>query len=261
MRCDVNVSVRRKGQEAFGTRCELKNLNRIRILSMAIDAEIRRQIGILENGGEIVEYIDNIASSLPELPDQCFERITKLYGLNKLSADLLLHEYKCIDYFEKVCEGRNPKIVTNWTLNELSGVLASNNISFQDNPISVQRFGKLIDLVQNGTITGKTGKEVVKLMVKDARDPLEIVKEKNWVRIVDKDALQIICNELASKHVEKANAVKNGDVKLFKFFLGQAMSRTRGMADPNILNQVLSSTFGWNSYEELLDNSKKKSKK
>lgn len=160
MRCDVNVSVRRKGQETFGTRCELKNLNRVRILSMAIDAEIRRQIEILENGGKIVvetrrydeekdityrlrskedapdyrympepdlpplvlsqvhlrlllfnvtntlfldvqEYIDNIASSLPELPDQCFERITKLYGLNKLSADLLLHEYKCIDYFEK----------------------------------------------------------------------------------------------------------------------------------------------------------------
>ncbi|CAO3672199.1 unnamed protein product [Rhizopus stolonifer] len=298
MRCDVNVSVRRKGQDAFGTRCELKNLNRVRILSMAIDAEIRRQIDILENGGKITvetrrydeekdityklrskedapdyrympepdlpplilsqEYINNITSEIPELPDQCFERITSTYGLNKLSADLMLHEYKCVDYFEKVCEGRNPKTVTNWTLNELSGVLASNDFSFQNNPISVKRFGNLIDLVQSGKITGKTGKDVVKLMMKDTRDPLEIVEEKNWIRIVDKDKLQAICDEIVAKHTDKRNAVKNGDVKFFKFFLGQAMGRTKGMADPNILNQVLSSTLGWSSYEELLAHNKKK---
>ncbi|CEG64240.1 hypothetical protein RMATCC62417_01251 [Rhizopus microsporus] len=299
MRCDVNVSVRRKGQQELGTRCELKNLNRIRILSMAIDAEIRRQIEVLENGGKVTvetrrydedkdityrlrskeeapdyrympepdlpplllseEYINNLASQLPELPDQCFERITRQYSLNKQSADLLLHEYKCVDYFEKVCEGRNPKIVANWTLNELSGVLASNNISFKDNPISIKHFGRLIDLIQDGTITGKTGKQVIKLMIKDDRDPFEIVKEKNWIRITDKDTLQSICNELIKKHADKANAVKNGDVKLFHFFLGQAMGRTKGMADPNILNQVLSNAFGWNSFDELMAAGKAKS--
>lgn len=141
MRCDVNVSVRRTGQE-FGTRCELKNLNRIRILSMAIDAEIKRQIEVIENGGEIhVEtrrydeekditfrlrdkesapdyrympepdlpplllsqsYIDTVAGTLSELPDVCLERIMKQYDLNLQSANLLLHEYKCVDYFENV---------------------------------------------------------------------------------------------------------------------------------------------------------------
>ncbi|KAI9269932.1 aspartyl/glutamyl-tRNA amidotransferase subunit B [Sporodiniella umbellata] len=295
MRCDVNVSVRKKGQSEFGTRCELKNLNRVKILSMAIDAEIRRQIDVLEKGGEVVvetrrydeekditfrlrskedapdyrympepdlpplllsqEYINSIAAEMPELPDQCFERITHLYGLNKLNADLMLYEYKCVDYFEKVCEGRNSKTVTNWILNELSGALASNNLNFSKNPISAKRFGSLIDLVQNGKITGKTGKNVIKLMIADAREPLEIVKEKNWIRIVDKDQLQAICDELVKKNTDKANSVRNGDAKLFNFFLGQAMGRTKGMADPAILNQILSKTLGWDSYDELLKNS------
>lgn len=155
--------------------------------------------------------------------------------------------------------------------------MASNNLSFKDNPISVKHFGRLIDLIQDGTITGKkrihivlqglyscfitgkTGKQVIKLMIKDDRDPFEIVKEKNWIRITDKDTLQSICNELIKKHADKANAVKNGDTKLFHFFLGQAMGRTKGMADPNILNQVLSNAFGWNSFDELMAAGKAKS--
>ncbi|KAF1806279.1 GatB/GatE catalytic domain-containing protein [Mucor lusitanicus] len=291
MRCDVNVSVRRKGEE-FGTRCELKNLNRIRILSMAIDAEIKRQIEVIENGGEIQvetrrydeekditfrlrdkesapdyrympepdlpplllsqDYIDSIAGTLSELPDACLERIMKQYDLNLLSANLLLHEYKCVDYFEKVCDGRNAKTVSNWTLNELSGALSSKGISFQENPISVKRFGDLIDLVQKGTITGNTGKDVIKLMIANPSDPIEIVKEKGWLKINDVDQLSVLCKELIEKNAEKAKSVQNGDSKLFKWFVGQAMGRTRGMADPTALNQALSVCLGWSSYEEMM---------
>ncbi|KAI8994896.1 aspartyl/glutamyl-tRNA amidotransferase subunit B [Pilobolus umbonatus] len=290
MRCDVNVSVRRKGEE-FGTRCELKNLNRVRILSAAIDAEIDRQITLIESGGRVQvetrrydeernvtyklrdkenapdyrympepdlpplllaqEYIDNIASTLTELPDQCLERIMKQYDLNLLGANLLLHEYKCVDYFEKVCHGRNPKIVANWTLNELSGTLSSQHLTFQENPISVQRFGHLIDLIQNGTITGNTGKEVIKLMVTTEADPLSIVKEKGWLKITDKDILSNLCNEVINKNAAKADIVRQGDPKIFKWFVGQVMGRTKGMADPVILNEVLCTTFGWGNYEEM----------
>ncbi|CAO3611762.1 unnamed protein product [Mucor fragilis] len=244
MRCDVNVSVRRKGEE-FGTRCELKNLNRIRILSMAIDAEIKRQIEVIENGGEIhvetrrydeerdvtfrlrdkesapdyrympepdlpplllsQDYIDSIAGTLSELPDACLERIIKQYDLNLLGANLLLHEYKCVDYFEKVCEGRHAKTVSNWTLNELSGALASKGISFQENPISVKRFGDLIDLVQKGTITGNTGKDVIKLMISNPSDPIDIVKEKGWLKINDVGQLSVLCQELIEKNAEKVS--------------------------------------------------------
>ncbi|KAI9348845.1 Aspartyl/glutamyl-tRNA amidotransferase subunit B [Pilaira anomala] len=300
MRCDVNVSVNRIG-EGFGTRCELKNLNRVRILSMAIDAEIKRQINVLESGGTIqVEtrrydevkdvtfklrdkenapdyrympepdlpplilsqnYIDKVASTLSELPDQCLDRIMKQYDLNISNANLLLHEYKCVDFFEKVCLGRNHKIVANWTLNELSGTLASKNISFKENPISVERFGNLIDLIQNGTITGKTGKDVIKLMVDSKLDPLDIVKEKGWLRITDISQLRSLCDELVNKSPEKAKAVQNGDSKLFKWFIGRVMGRTKGMADPNSLNEALSKSLGWNSYEEMMATVESKPKK
>ncbi|GAA5815423.1 hypothetical protein MFLAVUS_008931 [Mucor flavus] len=304
MRCDVNVSVNRVG-EGFGTRCELKNLNRVRILSMAIDAEIKRQINVIENGGKIsVEtrrydedkdvtfklrdkenapdyrympepdlppliisqnYIDKIASTLSELPDQCLDRIMSQYELNISNANLLLHEYKCLDFFEKaskiVCFGRNHKAVANWTLNELSGTLASKNISFQENPISVERFGNLIDLVQGGTITGKTGKDVIKLMIDSQSNPLDIVKEKGWLRITDKAQLRLLCDELIKKSPEKAKAVQNGDSKLFKWFIGRVMGRTKGMADPNTLNQALSNAFGWNSYDEMMETVDNKNKK
>ncbi|KAI7903225.1 Glutamyl-tRNA amidotransferase B subunit [Cokeromyces recurvatus] len=292
MRCDVNVSVRRKGDKHFGTRCELKNLNRIRILSMAIDAEVRRQIEVLEKGGKVyVEtrrydeekdttfklrdketapdyrympepdlpplilsqtYIDNIAAKLPELPDICLERIIKQYDLNLLNANLLLHEYKCVDYFEKVCQGRNPKIVANWTLNELSGALSSQGLSFQENPISIQRFGNLIDLVQNGTITGNTGKVIMKLMLKNPSDPMDIVKEKGLLKISDISQLKTLCEELTSKHDDKVKLIQNGDLKLFKWFIGRVMGRTKGLADPNALNQALSQSLGWKSYEDML---------
>ncbi|KAG2214007.1 hypothetical protein INT47_001278 [Mucor saturninus] len=299
MRCDVNVSVNRIGEE-FGTRCELKNLNRVRILSMAIDAEIKRQIEVIESGGKITvetrrydedkgvtfklrdkenapdyrympepdlpplilsqEFIDKIGNTISELPDQCLDRLMNQYGLNLTNANLLLHEYKCVDYFENVSSGRNSKAVANWTLNELSGALASKGISFQENPISIERFGNLIDLVQNGTITGKTGKDVMKLMLDDTSDPLDIIKEKGWLRITDKDQLKVLCDELVNKNLKKATAVQNGDSKLFKWFIGQAMGRTRGMADSNVLNQVLSSSLGWNSYEEMIQSIEEKPK-
>ncbi|KAI9476340.1 MAG: Asp/Glu-ADT subunit B [Benjaminiella poitrasii] len=292
MRCDVNVSVRRKGEESFGTRCELKNLNRIRSLSMAIDAEVRRQIEVLKQGGKINTetrrydeerdvtfrlrdketspdyrympepdlpplvlsqcYIDNIAANLPELPDICLERMMKQYGISLLNANLLLHEYKCVDYFEKVCKGRNSKIVTNWTLNELSGALSSQGLSFQENPISIERFGSLIDLVQKGIITGNTGKEVIRLLLKNPSDPMDIVKEKGWLKITDSSQLRTLCEELIVSQSEKAKAIQNGDLKLFKWFVGRVMGRTKGQADPNALNQALSQSLGWNSYDDML---------
>ncbi|KAI8370898.1 B subunit of glutamyl-tRNA amidotransferase [Choanephora cucurbitarum] len=303
MRCDVNVSVRRKG-EAFGTRCELKNLNRIRSLSMAIDAEVRRQIEVIENGGKIEEetrrydeqkdvtyrlrdketapdyrympepdlpplvlsqeFIENVSKSVSELPDECLDRIIQQYDLNLHNANMLLHEYKCVDYFEQVCVGRNPKTVLNWTLNELSGALASKDVSFNENPISVQHFGSLIDLVQQGTITGNTGKDVLKIMLENPSEPIKIVKEKGWLRIVDRTQLKLLCDDLIKRNEAKAKLVQDGDSKLFKWFIGQAMGRTRGMADPNTLNQALSNAFGWDSYETMmksLENSSSKMKK
>ncbi|KAI8085068.1 B subunit of glutamyl-tRNA amidotransferase [Halteromyces radiatus] len=285
MRCDINVSVHKMG-EPFGTRCELKNLNSVRFLSMAIDAEIDRQIHILESGGIIQaetrgfdaianktfklrgkesapdyrympepdlpplyldQYtIDQARSSLPELPDQCRNRIMEQYNMALNDANVLLNEPGSLDFFEKVSQGRNSKTTLNWTLHELFGQLAGENISFENNPISTQQLGSLIDLVTDGTITGPTGKNVLKIMVQNKSKlmPKEIVQEKGWLRIGDEDSLKTLCETLIAKNPEKANTIKQGDPKLFKWFIGQVMKDTKGMADPVALNQVLSNALG-----------------
>ncbi|ORZ12690.1 Aspartyl/glutamyl-tRNA amidotransferase subunit B [Absidia repens] len=285
MRCDINVSVHRPG-EPFGTRCELKNLNSVRFLSLAIDAEIERQIEILESGGSIEsqtrgfdattnttfklrgkesapdyrympepdlpplhldqEFVNEIKSSLPELPDQCRSRIIQSYDMTLNDANVLLNEPGSLEFFEKVCIGRNSKSALNWTLHELFGQLASEDITFQHNPISVQQLGSLIDLVNDGVITGPTGKKVLKHMVQNQSNkmPKDIVEEKGWVRIGDENSLKALCETLIAKNSDKAKTIQQGDPKMFKWFIGQVMRETKGSADPMTLNQVLSDALG-----------------
>ncbi|KAI7865013.1 aspartyl/glutamyl-tRNA amidotransferase subunit B [Spinellus fusiger] len=285
MRCDVNVSVRRIG-EPFGTRCELKNLNSVRFLSMAIDAEIKRQISVINQGLAIesetrgydvaanktfklrgkesaldyrfmpepdlpslrlsTEYVHRMASSLPELPDQCRQRIMKQYQLSVADAHVLLNEVGSLPFYEKVCIDRNPRIVVNWVLHELFGQLASHHIPFHENPISEQQMGSLIDLVQNEVITGPTGKKVLKSLVEErsVEMPLVVVEKKGWMRMGDSEALKVLCETLVKKNEAKANAIRKGDPKLFHWFVGQGMRETKGLADPKLLHKTLCDVLG-----------------
>ncbi|KAL0074746.1 aspartyl/glutamyl-tRNA amidotransferase subunit B [Phycomyces blakesleeanus] len=285
MRCDVNVSVHKIG-EPFGTRCELKNLNSVRFLSMAIDAEIKRQIIAIEQG-EIIEsetrgydvssdktfklrgkesaldyrfmpepdlpplilssdYIESVGSTLPELPDQCRTRIMEQYELSLTDANVLLNESGSLVFYEKVCIGRNPRFVVNWTLHELFGQLASRSIPFQENPISEQQMGSLLDLIQNGTITGPTGKSVLKVMLEERSNemPMKIVESKGWARMGDSEKLKTLCENLISQHVEKAETIRNGEPKMYNWFIGQLMRETKGLADPTELNNALCNALG-----------------
>ncbi|SAL96483.1 hypothetical protein [Absidia glauca] len=270
MRCDINVSVH-KLDEPFGTRCELKNLNSVRFLSLAIDAEIERQIEILESGGSIQaetrgfdvstgttfklrgkesapdyrympepdlpplllkqQYIDEIKSSLPELPDQCRSRIMQSYNMNLTEANILMNEPGSLQFFEEVCQGRNTKTALNWTLHELFGQLTGEHLTFEENPISVEQLGSLIDLVQDGTITG------------------------------DEASLKALCESLIDRNSAKANTIRQGDPKMFKWFIGQVMKETKGLADPVALNQILSDTLGCRLEDMDAGSASKKSKK
>ncbi|CAO3622070.1 unnamed protein product [Cunninghamella blakesleeana] len=303
MRCDVNVSVH-KHNEPFGTRCELKNLNSVRFLSMAIDAEIERQIKVLESGGKIESetrgydvtanktfklrgkesapdyrympepdlppliinqnYVDELKSKLPELPDQTRTRIMEQYDMNLIEANTLLNEPNSLEFFEKVCIGRNSKSVLNWTLHELFGQLGSEKISFQQNPITSQQLGSLIDLLHEGFITGQTAKNVLRIMVQEKSTvmPKDIIEEKGWMKINNDDQLKYLCQKLVDSNPKKAKTIQSGDPKMFKWFVGQAMKETKGMADPVTLNHVLSEILNCNIDQmNSIGNKRKKSKK
>ncbi|KAI8336671.1 Aspartyl/glutamyl-tRNA amidotransferase subunit B [Chlamydoabsidia padenii] len=302
MRCDINVSVHRL-DEPFGIRCELKNLNSVRFLSLAIDAEIERQINILESGGSIQpetrgfdastnttfklrgkesapdyrympepdlpplllnqEYINQIKSNLPELPDQCRSRIMQSYNMTLTEANILMNEPGSLEFFEKVCHGRNTKVALNWTLHELFGQLAGDHLTFEENPISVQQLGSLIDLIHDGTITGPTGKNVLKVMVqsKSNQMPRDIVEEKGWLRIGDAASLKSLCESIIQRNPDKAITIQQGDPKMFKWFIGQVMRETKGLADPVALNQILSESLGCKLEDMDAGSTSKKSKK
>ncbi|KAI9490523.1 Aspartyl/glutamyl-tRNA amidotransferase subunit B [Zychaea mexicana] len=288
MRCDVNVSVHRQG-EPFGTRCEIKNLNSVRFLSMAIDAEIERQIQLIENGGVVKAetrgfdvgakktlklrsketapdyrympepdlpplvltntYIESLSHELPELPDETRARIMERYNMSLDDAHALLNEPGSLAFFEKVCQGRNPQAVLNWTVNDLFGELAKREIPFTKSPISIEQMGSLVDLVQSNKITGKIGKDVLRTMLEQETDmmPQEIVDRKGWARIDDSDLLKNLCGDLMTKHPDQVAKFQNGEMKVFKWFIGQIMRKTKGMADPVQINKALCEALGCKS--------------
>ncbi|RUS23299.1 B subunit of glutamyl-tRNA amidotransferase [Endogone sp. FLAS-F59071] len=217
MRCDVNVSVHEVGTP-FGTRCEIKNLNSVRFVTMAIDAEIRRHIEVLEQGGNIIQetrgydvmanktfwlrnketapdyrympepdlptlilsqsYVDSLRASLPELPDDRRVRIIHQYALNVHDANVLLGEAGGIEYFEAVCKGRDPRSVVNWMTHELFGQLAARAIPFHRCPVSPEQLGSLVDAVKGRLISGTIGKNVLAVMVDGDVRPAELIVEE-----------------------------------------------------------------------------------
>ncbi|KAG2182776.1 hypothetical protein INT44_005756 [Umbelopsis vinacea] len=307
LRCDVNVSVHKEG-DPWGTRCELKNLNSVRFLSAAIEAEIQRQIKVLENGGIIEqetrgydveqgktfrlrgketardyrympetdlpsliltqEYIDALRNNMPELPDAKRERLMQQYNLSDHDAAVLLSESNAAEYFETVCQGRPPKLVVNWTTHELFGQLASKNIPFAANPVSTDQLGSVLDLIQSGSVTGMTAKNVLKVMIDEAGGRLasEIVEERRWKKLDDKLILKEMCLQLMDKNPDKVRttsydvfcssddslsypilqvaSIRSGNTKLATWLIGQIMGKTRGLADPVTLNKMMEQALG-----------------
>ncbi|KAH8552069.1 B subunit of glutamyl-tRNA amidotransferase [Umbelopsis sp. PMI_123] len=304
LRCDVNVSVHKEGSP-WGTRCELKNLNSVRFLSAAIEAEIERQIEVLENGGTIEQetrgydvelgktfrlrgketardyrympetdlpsliltqdYIDGLRNSMPELPDAKRERLMQQYNLSDHDAAVLLSESNAAEYFETVCQGRPPKLVVNWTTHELFGQLASKGIPFTANPVSTQQLGSVLDLIQSGSITGMTAKNVLKIMIEEAGGRLasDIVEEKGWKKVGDESTLREMCLNLMDKNPDKVASIRSGNTKLATWLIGQIMRDTRGLADPVTLNKVLEDALGMklDSINHINHSKGKKSKK
>ena len=281
-RCDANVSVRKQG-EGLGTRAELKNINSFKFLEKAINIEVERQIDILEEGGSVVqetrlydsiknetrsmrskeeandyryfpdpdllplevsdEFIDNIKSDIPELPDDKKKRFIDEFKLSPYEATILVSDIEIAKYFEEVVDkmGKNKdmKLAVNWITGELFALLNSKNIEISQSPISAKNLAILINLIKNGTISGKIAKTVFELMIDGDKDPQTIVEEKGLKQQSDPKALETLIDKIINENREKAIEYKQGKEKLFGFFVGQAMKASGGKANPQLINEIL----------------------
>ncbi|MCV3769163.1 MAG: Asp-tRNA(Asn)/Glu-tRNA(Gln) amidotransferase subunit GatB [Wolbachia pipientis] len=283
LRCDANVSVRKKGSNTFGTRCEIKNLNSIRYIIQAIDYEIQRQIKILENGGKISQNtllfdvdlgktkvirnkenasdyryfpepdllpieisqdkINFIKSSLPELPDQKKLRYIKELGINEYDANIIISDKAIADYFEELVKKHDSKLAVTWLTVELFGRLNKAGIDITDSPIKASALSKLLDFIVDGTTSAKLGKQIFDIMFETGKPASLIIEEQDLRQITDKNQISKIINKIINDNQDKVQEYKNGKTKLYSFFVGEVMKHTKGKANPNIVNSVLSESL------------------
>ena len=282
MRADVNVSVRRPGGD-FGTRCEIKNVNSIRFVGQAIEYEARRQIAILEDGGAIVQetrlfdpnkgetrsmrskeeahdyryfpdpdllplefdqaYVDALARDLPELPDAKKERLVKALGLSAYDASILVSEKAIADYFEKVASGRDGKMAANWVINDLLGALNKAGKGIENAPVSPDQLGAVIDLIKEGTISGKIAKDLFEIVWTEGGDPRELVESRGMKQVTDTGAIEKAVDEVIAANPDKAEQAR-AKPTLAGWFVGQVMKATGGKANPQAVNALVKAKLG-----------------
>jgi aspartyl-tRNA(Asn)/glutamyl-tRNA(Gln) amidotransferase subunit B len=278
LRCDCNVSVRHPG-EPLGTRCEIKNVNSIRYVMQAIEYEARRQIELIEDGGRVEQqtrlfdaargitrpmrskeeahdyryfpdpdllplvldpdWVKRLQAELPELPDAKKARFVSEYGLSADDADVLVAEKEIALYFERVAQGCAAKVAANWVMGDLFGALNRLGIGIEQSPVSAEQLGALIDLIADGTISGRLAKDVFAEMVSSGADPVAIVAAKGLRQVTDSSAIEAAIDAVLTAQAEKVAEYRAGRDKLYGFFVGQIMRATQGKANPTLVNQLL----------------------
>jgi len=258
LRADVNVSICRPGDyEKFretgdfshlGTRCEIKNVNSFRFIREAAEYEARRQIGIVEGGGEVHQetrlfnadtgetrsmrskedahdyryfpdpdllpleleenFVARIRETLPELPDQKRARFIADYGLKEYDAGVLAADAEKAEYFETVAKGRDARLAANWVSQELFGYLNKEGLELSQSPISAQQLGGLVDLVSNDTISGKIGKRVFAKMIETGDSAVAIVEREGLKQVTDTGAIEAVVDEIIASNPGQVEQVK-----------------------------------------------------
>ena len=278
LRADVNVSVRRPG-EALGTRTETKNLNSVRFIMQAIEFEVQRQIELIEDGGEVIQetrlfdtttgmtrtmrgkedahdyryfpdpdllpltfddaFIDELKEGMPELPDEIKNRMVNEYGLSSYDANVLTEERETALFYELASDGRDRKITANWMSVELFGALNKAGIELAQSPVKPKQLGGLVDLISDGSISGKIAKEVFSAMFETGKDAKVIVEERGLKQVSDESAIISMIDEVLAANLDKVDEYRGGKEKLFGFFVGQVMKASKGQANPGMVNQLL----------------------
>ena len=279
LRCDANVSVRPRGGKTLGTKVEIKNVNSFKFIQKAIEYEIRRQVSVIEGGGNIVqetrlfdadkgvtfsmrtkeeahdyryfpdpdllpvviekEKIEELRASLPELPDQRLMRFTEEYKLPEYDASVLTASKEIADYFEECLGAYNNPKAVSNWI--MTEVMREMKDEEEpgEMPVSPGSLAGLLLLIDDGTISGKIAKDVFQEMVSTGRTAKEIVGEKGIKQISDRGELESIVAEILKNHPGEISRYKAGDEKLIGFFVGKVMKATQGKANPKVVNEIL----------------------
>ena len=277
MRADVNVSVRKVG-EALGERCEIKNVNSIRFVGQAINAEAKRQIALLESGQKIVQetrlfdpvkgetrtmrtkedaqdyryfpepdlpplslsqsYIDEIAANLPELPDDIRKRLITKMGLTPYDASILVSEKTIYNYFEIAAKDSDAKLIANWVINDLLGALNKASLNIEYSPIAPKQLRDLVNLINNNIISGKIAKDVFEIMWDEGGCPVKIVEERGLKQITDTGFIAEIIDKIIASNTEKVDQLATKPA-LLGWFVGQTIKETQGKANPKLVTEML----------------------
>ncbi len=293
LRADVNVSICRPGQyekyqetqdfSHLGTRCEIKNMNSMRFIQQAIEVEAKRQIAIVESGGEVIQetrlydpdkgetrsmrskeeahdyryfpdpdllpleieqgWVDDIAANLPELPDEKKARFIKEFGLSDYDASVLTADLDSAAYFEAVAEGRDGKLAANWVINELFGRLKKEDHDITESPVSPAQLGGIIGLISKGDISGKIAKDLFEIVYTEGGDPVEIVEKRGMKQVTDTGAIETAVDEIIAANPAQVEKAKVNP-KLAGWFVGQVMKATGGKANPAAVNQIVQAKLG-----------------
>jgi aspartyl-tRNA(Asn)/glutamyl-tRNA(Gln) amidotransferase subunit B len=283
LRADVNVSVRQHG-EPFRTRCEVKNVNSIRFVMQAVEAEARRQVQVWESGGTVVQetrlfdsargetrsmrskedahdyryfpdpdllplvldeaWIEDLRAALPELPDTKRARFVTEYGLSPYDSSVLVAEQATAQFFETVARGRDAKAAANWVMGDLFAALNRTGRTIEDSPVSAAALGEMLDLMADGTINGRIAKDVFEAMVETGDRPGAIVEARGLRQVTDTSAIDAAVTAILAANPDKVQQYRAGKDKLFGFFVGQVMKAMAGKGNPALINQAIKTQLG-----------------
>ncbi|MBQ9947326.1 MAG: Asp-tRNA(Asn)/Glu-tRNA(Gln) amidotransferase subunit GatB [Oscillospiraceae bacterium] len=280
IRCDVNISIAPRGSEKLGTRTELKNLNSMRAVTRAIEAEINRQSDILDRGGEIVqetrrfndaagetvamrskedahdyryfpdpdippiifteEELDEIRASLPEMPEQRMERYRTEYGISENDAVIIVSDKRVSDFFNEAVIGcKNPKNVASYLVGEFMRRVNLGEIDLDDLKFRSRDFAQLVEYLYSDKLSQNNAKLVLGEMAEHGGTPKEIADAQDlWIK-EDTEQLSAVIDELIANNPKAAEQYRNGDQKVFGFFMGQANKALKGAASPKAIQEYL----------------------
>lgn len=277
LRCDVNLSIRKKGSDKLGTRTEMKNLNSFQNVVKAIEYEYARQVSVLEEGGEVIqetrrfdmntgktssmrskenaddyryfpdpdlvpivvstEFLEEIWTSIPVLPDQRKASYQEKYGLSSLAAETLVTRKDIADYFETVAgETEYPLLAANLVSGEVARLCPEE----QAVPVAPEHIAVLADLLGQGKINGGTCKKVIAQLFREDGDPVAIIEAQGLQQISDPQVLRPMAEEVLRQSQKVVQDYKGGNKNAFHALVGQMMKKTQGKGNPQVIGQVLS---------------------
>jgi aspartyl-tRNA(Asn)/glutamyl-tRNA(Gln) amidotransferase subunit B len=283
MRADVNVSVRKHG-EPFRTRCEIKNVNSIRFVTQAVEAEAKRQIALYEDGGTVIQqtrlydprsgetrsmrskedahdyryfpdpdllplvldeaWVEQLRAELPELPDAKRARLVREYGIPFYDAGVIVAEQVIADFYEEVARGRDGKLAANWMIGDFFAGLNRTGRTIENSPVSAAGLGELLDLMADNTINGRIAKEVLEAMMDTGEAAGAIVDRQGLRQVTDTGAIDAAVDAVLAGNPDKLAEFKSGKEKLFGFFVGQVMKAMAGKGNPALVNEALKKKLG-----------------